>query len=449
MSSFLLLVVHLSNFLLTTVVVATAYTISNTYNASKEFNVAVSMDLFTNNQYTQKHTTSITVNYNDYIYVGINEDNSNEHFRFVVTQCFATQASYSEGDVQDIFFDDKCSLDSTFSIESVEGENDKFNFAIQAFYFIDGAQSVYLNCRIKICTTDSSDTLCSQNCATSSNRWRRDVEKDTSVDNDVKNERQRRNVGQSDSVLVTSQLITLNDNRTCQDLTSACPQHSRCYNLHPVSCICDVGYAYSRPTKTCVKERLVKINGIYTALQWNHIYSNTLTLDFLKLARRYENLFYQLFHATGTTNEIHGIKLVNAQNDKGVTIFDVELIARESSSEMDIYKAFMTAINSNILRVTTVRRKLRLIENRFPTLSRQKRHVAATEALDVTQIIMIVIIVLLSILVIISAFVIFQVHGGRSFKLMNVSERKDAKASRRKITTYHNEGLQVQSEATY
>ena len=208
-----------------------------------------------------------------------------------------------------------------------------------------------------------------------------------------------------------------------------------------MSCVCDDGYVLSRPTNTCVKERLVQISGIYTALQWNTIYSNTLTLNFLKLARKYENLFYQLFHATGQTYQIHGIKLTKAENDNGVTVFTVELIGGESLADLDVYKAFMSAINSNILRVTTVRKKLRLIENRFPTLVRQKTSVDKTEPLDITQVIMIAVIVLLSILVVLSAFIIFHVHGGKSFKLRTVS--------RRKVKSFHNDGMHVQSEATY
>ena len=67
---------------------------------------------------------------------------------------------------------------------------------------------------------------------------------------------------------------------TC--LTTECPANSRCVDLYPAICRCDVGYVHHGDT--CSNTRLLTLTNLSLDQPFYQSYTDTTSRDFLRLA---------------------------------------------------------------------------------------------------------------------------------------------------------------------
>lgn len=299
--------------------------LSGKYDKSEKLEISSTMDFYKDDQFATKYLTDqIVVRSNDYIYTKIQLDFNTKYFKFVVDRCFASKEENMNTGLSESFFSNKCSLDETFKILSDENTKDHFSFKIKTFSFISESKSVYFHCQLYICRVVTIHPDCSQECTTAS-RKRRDVmaqSNDVTIESRSHRESNKKQEMTQKLSVSSKRIVLIKDDRTCD--TKSCPMSSKCHSLSPAVCICVEGYIYSRVTGICLKERLAMIKNLQLDDKWKPEYENTSSVEFLKLATKYEDLLSKPFISGNTSKEIEGIRIINAR--EGSIIIDVQII---------------------------------------------------------------------------------------------------------------------------
>ena len=309
-------------------------------NAESEFDISI--DIFTSSSYLIKSGLPVTISMNQPIYVGIRKIHNNKHFKMIVEQCFATPTA-SESGISYTFFQNKCGTDRSFKIVRT-GDKDLFSFVITAFRFVKISKAIYMHCRAVMCQTTSRSAQCTQACGqhSSSNirgsrRHRRDSHRapDFSLQSstDIFDNTEIEEVQN-----ITSKKIVFVDKRTCGDVS--CVAHSTCFDLYPAVCRCDPDYVKSSDDLSCVKERLMKIDGLHVKSAWVRTYGDVNSEDFTRFATDSEGHLMKAFHALRITH-VEGVKVINARQEKGVSVVDVSLLYKQNSFPEDILETFV------------------------------------------------------------------------------------------------------------
>ena len=316
--------------------------IFSNFSESSTINYELSMNFYQNESFTYMATNPLIVTWNQPIFVGIKS--SNQHFKFIVTKCFATPSFSITDPTNDTFFDNKCRVDETFEV--VSNDNGVFNFKIKSFLFMNEMSSVYFHCNLFICKINSYSPSCTQSC--DNNRKRRDV---TLNDTPLK------------EVVVTSTKIVFQETLTCTEIT--CPSNSMCIDINPDICYCNDGYVLSRRANTCTEQRTVEINDLHLEMKWNPSYADTSSTAFRELAVETEMLLYNLFKAEGTDRLIEGVKVIAAR--KGSVILDVKIIHVKSTTSRIAYNTFLETIMTNSSTSISLQKNLNIIKHWVPT----------------------------------------------------------------------------------
>jgi hypothetical protein len=315
-----------------------------TGTSSVNFNVSIGF--YESTSFATLAPNPLVVTSTQYIHVGIKETRNNAHFKFIVNHCFATPTPSATDDISDTFFYDKCSLDSTFDL--IDNNNDKFNFIIKPFMFIQVRRSVYFHCRLYICKDNSSSSACTQDCK--GERYRRGV-------------RQNKDAPSTELVLTSNQIVFKKTTPTCLDIT--CPLNSNCVELYPTtSCVCDVGYVYSRKAKSCTNQRILKITGLHLNMQWLSSYADKTSIDFIRFSVETETTLYQLFQTLETDQVIQGVTIIGAR--KGVVV-DVMITYAASATKEIAYEIFVESIMSNASVASSVQDSLKIVKDWIPS----------------------------------------------------------------------------------
>lgn len=329
------------------------------------YNFDMTMKLYTDNTYTTPTSGALTVGVNENVHVSITESVHASEFFFAVQKCQAVK-SLSAVATPDVFFDNKCPLDPTFT--TVYNDNNTFSFAFQAFFFPSTSDDriVYLKCFVYVCEKDDSSSKCNQACG-SKKRRRRDVSQNSNADGNVR------------LITVVSDPIILQTEKTCDGIV--CGANAKCHDLKPFACVCDEGYVFSRSIRECMKERLVQIDRIHLELEWNINFLNTHSEEFLRLALKYEEVLYRSFMAAGTTHVIEGVKIVKAI--KGSVILEVRIIYTATSSPIEAYNFFVMSVKADSRIASTVRKELKFISETKPGIVKIGKPMAESKKLTI------------------------------------------------------------------
>jgi hypothetical protein len=305
-------------------------------NAESEFDISI--DIYTSSSYLIKSGLPVTISMNQPIYVGIRKIHNNKHFKMIVEQCFATPTASVSG-ISYVFFQNKCGTDPSFKIVPT-GDKDLFSFVITAFRFVEISKSIYMHCRAIMCQTTSRSSQCTQACQQSSTaiaasrRHRRRAHHDFSFQSsDILN-----NADVEEVQNITSKKIVFVEKRTCGDV--ACVRHSTCIDLYPAVCRCNPDYVYSSIEMTCVKDRVIKIDGLHVKSAWVRTYGDDSSVDFTRFATDSETHLMDAFQKLRITH-VEGVKVMNARQQKGVATVDVSLLYKQYSSPEDILETFI------------------------------------------------------------------------------------------------------------
>lgn len=296
--------------------------IKKTVELAAESAFDISINIFTSSSFLIKSIHPITVSMNQPIFVGIKKVNTNGNFKMIVEQCFATPTPSTKG-MKYVFFDNRCSLDSSFRM--IQNDDHKFSFVIKTFRFVKTSKSIYIHCRAYICQKKSKSSQCEQKCGGRRNARNR-------VTRGIKIQNQNElfnNIEIKEIQNITTTRIVLVEKKTCNDLS--CPINSQCFELYPAVCRCNSGLVFSSEKESCIDKRILRLIGLHLKTRWVYTYANNTSHDFLSLATNIEKKLRNVFLRVQVSQHIEGIKVISAKESNGVAI-NVHLVHKESTT---------------------------------------------------------------------------------------------------------------------
>lgn len=289
---------------------------AGSFNGSGLSDVRVSLDLYSSSSFQIAESGPITVTSDQPMYVGIRQDNNDEHFKIVVNSCFATPNADING-LEYAFFDQKCPLDRSFQ-ESSKGPH-HFNFQIDAFSFIQVRGSVYIHCKLYVCLANSTSHECTQHCHL---RERRSLSADRPLE----------------ELSVTSQQISYCKKKTCADMT--CPENSECVDLYPAVCRCRPGFVYHKKEGVCKNDNILLVRGLHIRDEFVPTYSDDRSADFRRYALKVEREINKVFEA----NDPNIISTQVVKMTRGSVVVDLLVLYSGAITETDAFDTFMSIL---------------------------------------------------------------------------------------------------------
>jgi hypothetical protein len=277
--------------------------------------ISLEMNLYESSSFDMLAPTPKNVTLNEPIYIAVEKANPNPNHKMVVQECWAT-ATISGSSFKYPFMQNGCGLDSTY--QTLTETANTFHFKINTFVFLRIWQTMYLHCRVFICKEGSTSPNCQLGCSVG--RKRRDVD-------DISRERRAVDDDLADvdqSGMAVSGRIQYTEKKTCSN--TVCSTNATCVEAYPAYCRCIDGHVTNKLTNECTQKRVVEIDNFHTNLTWNEAYKDPHSVEFLNLAKRYEDRMMKFYVEEKRVPGIVGIKITGMR--EGSVIFRVQFIIK-------------------------------------------------------------------------------------------------------------------------